>query len=250
MTLANKWGLTSNKLKIIAIVSMLIDHFGAVILYHATSYASGAQSLFPYANELYYGCRIIGRIAFPIFAFLIVEGSRHTKDSKKYLFRIFLFALISEVPFDLAIRSKVWDLGLQNVFLTLFFGLAAIICMDKLNVLKGISHEIKVIGDFILSVSAMGLAYYLKTDYGFQGVLVILIFYFLYDENGMYIKKVTACLLAFLTLFGGLESFCFPAFIFIFLYNGKKGKKMKYFFYLFYPLHLIMLYFIWIYLLK
>lgn len=250
MTLANKWGLTSNKLKIIAIVSMLIDHIGAVVLYHMTGYANGMQPLFPYANELYYGCRIIGRTAFPIFAFLIVEGSRHTKDPKKYLFRIVLFALFSEVPFDLAIRSSLWDLGLQNVFFTLFCGLAAIICMDKLKLVKGISYEIKVVGYFLLSAGAMGAAYYLKTDYGFQGVLVILIFYFLYDENGLYIKRITACLLAFLTLFGGLESLCFPAFIFICFYNGKKGNKMKYFFYLFYPLHLIMLYFIWIYLLK
>ncbi|NLC03985.1 MAG: TraX protein, partial [Tissierellia bacterium] len=91
-------------LKIIALISMVIDHYGAI-------FQSGI--------DIY---RIIGRLAFPIYAFLLVEGYTHTRDVKKYGRRLLIFALVSELPFDLAFYGKL-SFTHQNIFFTLFIGL-------------------------------------------------------------------------------------------------------------------------------
>ena len=99
------FGLSSFALKCIALITMIIDHVGAI--------------LYPEARVL----RIIGRIAFPIYAFLVAEGFYHTKNVKKYMLRLLLFALVSEIPFDLALTGQILEFGHQNVFFTLFAGL-------------------------------------------------------------------------------------------------------------------------------
>ena len=101
------FGLDGFVLKSIAMVAMLIDHMGAV--------------LFPQ----YLGMRMIGRIAFPIYCFLLVEGAMHTSDIRKYELRLFLFALVSELPFDLAFQGTI-DFNHQNVFFTLLLGVIGI----------------------------------------------------------------------------------------------------------------------------
>lgn len=132
-----KKGITGSTLKIIAIIFMLIDHAAAVILARqlmATGYMEAMQSgeladamgwLMDHL-VLFYSydfMRMAGRIAFPIFCFMIVEGFQKTRDVKKYLARLAVFALISEIPFDLAVTGKVFAWGHQNVFFTLFLGL-------------------------------------------------------------------------------------------------------------------------------
>lgn len=97
-------GLNSFQLKCIAVITMIIDHTGAV--------------LFPDNMTL----RYIGRIAFPIFCFLLVEGFFHTRDVRKYMLRLGMFAVISEIPYDLAFRDTVIEFEHQNVFFTLFIG--------------------------------------------------------------------------------------------------------------------------------
>ena len=98
-------GLFNNfTLKMIAIISMLTDHVGCI--------------LFP--DELIF--RAIGRIAFPIFCFLVVEGFFHTRNTWNYLMRLCIFAILSEIPFDLAFFGKVFYLQKQNVFMTLALG--------------------------------------------------------------------------------------------------------------------------------
>ncbi|WP_461817744.1 TraX family protein, partial [Faecalimonas sp.] len=99
-----KLGINSFQLKIIAIIAMIIDHIG----------------LFFFPEHILF--RIIGRISFPIFAFLIVEGFYHTRDIWKYMFRLGVFAVLSEIPFDLLTTGKVFDLRHQNVFFTLLIG--------------------------------------------------------------------------------------------------------------------------------
>jgi len=111
-------------LKTIASVSMLIDHIGAVF----------------YAPLFF---RWIGRVAFPIYAFLIAQGCKYTKNINKYLFRLGIFALISEIPFDLAFNSMSQNLcsninflRYTNIFYTLFLGVACIAVYEKLKVKK------------------------------------------------------------------------------------------------------------------
>ena len=104
-------GLSGSTLKIIEMVTMLIDHIGAAVL--ARMIIAGNADLY----DAYRTLRMIGRIAFPIFCFLLIEGFQHTKNAKKYAERLFLFAAISEIPFDLAFSAKVLEFQYQNVFL-------------------------------------------------------------------------------------------------------------------------------------
>ncbi len=208
-------GLNSFQLKWIAIATMLIDHVGAV--------------LFPYEM----GFRIIGRISFPIFCFLLAEGFFHTKDVKRYMLRLFIFALISEVPYDLAFRGEIWYQERQNVFFTLFLGVFLLYLM-------------KMSSGFLLKFGeaffVMYMAEFLCTDYGGRGILLILIYYVLREKKG-----INVCAGAAWNLLYGwrmIQNYGMLAAPFLALYNGKRGPKLKYFFYVFYPAHLLVLYYL------
>ena len=211
-TLFKKWGINGFTLKWIAMISMLIDHTGMV--------------LFPQYRIL----RIIGRLAFPIYCFLLVEGAVHTSDMRKYLGRLFLFALISEIPYDLACSGQLWDFSSQNVFFTLFLGLSAIfVLQSQLNKAYGA----------VLVVALILAAQYIHTDYGGFGVFVILLFYVFRERLFL---KTAAFIVLDLFFYGGMQSYAVVSLIPILCYNGKRGPGMKYLFYLFYPVHLLVLY--------
>ena len=208
--------MSSFHLKMVAIITMLIDHIGSVV--------------FPEFIIL----RIIGRLAFPLFAFLITEGYRHTSNFSKYLIRLSIFALISQYPFWLAFG---FDSRL-NIFFTLTFGLLAIYLSEKY--------------ENILPVIILALfADVISTDYGAFGILLIyLIHIFRDDFNKMF--GYISLLYAGFFLVGGLmvetnavyyylQIFALSSFLFIKLYDGRQGPKLKYFFYLFYPVHLLIL---------
>lgn len=212
--------MTANKLKLIAITTMLIDHIAAMFLWGDSSY---------------FILRMIGRIAFPIFAFLIAEGYVRTRDVKKYAIRLLIFAFISEIPFNLAFGNKIFYLGHQNVFFTLFLGLLAIISYNYFNY----EYREPILGFF--SVVAIGyLAALLNTDYGLFGVAMIFIFY-VYRNNFRAIAIVIAIINIYMW---GLQPFAIMALPLIYLYNNQKGKQLKYLFYVFYPAHLFILWLI------
>ena len=205
-------------LKIIAITTMLIDHIGCI--------------LFP--DVIIF--RAIGRIAFPIFCFLIVEGFFHTRNTWNYLIRLFVFAIVSEIPFDLAFHGTLFYWQSQNVFFTLALGLCALFCLEELNNRRVFAIPFSLI---------IAIAYFSNCDYGAGGVLLICVFY-LTKEN-----KIIQCLLIALLLylcFGTFELYGLIALIPILLYNGKRGPSIKMFFYWFYPIHLLALYLITAYL--
>ncbi len=211
--------LDGRTLKLIACLCMLIDHLGA--------------SCFSSVMVL----RIIGRLAFPIYCFLLVEGAVHTHDMKKYILRMGIFALISEIPFDLALFHRVIYPGHQNVFFTLGLGLLAIWFIEH-----PIEHlEIPDnLYKFLVIIAAGLIAEFLNTDYGFTGVAVICVFYHLREQPQL--KYPIAALL--LAAMGGVEVYAVPALIPILLYNGQRGrqtKAMQYGFYIFYPAHLLLL---------
>lgn len=170
--------------------------------------------------------RFIGRIAFPIFCFLLVEGFMHTSNRKKYALRLFLFAFISELPFDLALFNSPVDWGYQNVFFTLLIGLLVIWAMDAVRKSKfqiPLQLTAILVGGF--------LAWFLKTDYDYKGILLIVILYiFRYDRK---LRTIAGCISLL------WEAPACLAFLPINLYNGKRGLSLKYFFYAFYPLHLL-----------
>ncbi len=218
-------------LKMIAIVTMFIDHTAAILI--------------PSDSTAYIICRSIGRLAFPIFCFLLVEGFLHTRNVKKYLARLGIFALISEIPYDLAFSNKALHYGYklqQNIFFTLFIGLAVIYLMSIIDskfaknvfICKGL--------DCLIVISGCTLATILATDYEFMGVLLIVAFY-VFRSNKFLLTL--AVLLVNISFGLGLQVLAALSMLFIFYYNGKRGLQgNKYIFYIFYPTHILLLYLI------
>lgn len=224
-------GISSGSLKIIAIITMLIDHIGAAVVWRYLNF-TGDWSLY----SLYYAMRQIGRIAFPIYCFTLIEGLERTRHRGKYLGRMFAFALISEIPFDLAFKSQIIEFAYQNVFFTLAIALTAMIGLEWVRE-KNQSPIRQSVLNFLIIASAMILAYVMKTDYDCPGVCCILLMYF-FRKNRK--AELIVGYMAFLILLG--EWAAFPAFIALAFYRGRKGFSAKYFFYGFYPVHLLILY--------
>ena len=244
--------MSSLVIKIIACATMLLDHWG----YLMKSYGIGS---FEVADIF----RSIGRISFPLFAFLIGEGFKHTKNPVRYAFRLFLAGLISEIPYDLCFhRSYSYD-GL-NVMFTLLFALFALIFSDLC--IK--SQDKKMRWLFVVPpFAAAFVADNLGSDYGLWGVILIFLFYLIDGDSikrkillfpavlifasRYYILSYTSN--ASVSSWGETQILALFAFIPLLLYNGKKGHEFKskiarkaeqYAFYLFYPAHLLLLYYV------
>lgn len=247
-----KKGIPGSTLKLIAITTMLIDHIGAAILERmlvnngilGIDYSNLENSMGFFQSNAFLliadmVLRLIGRLGFPIFCFLLIEGFTHTRNVWKYAFRLFLFAFISEVPFDLAFNGTVFYMDYQNVFFTLFLGLCALIVIkfieDKMNNL--VLRYLLIIPASILF---MLLAYLLKTDYAAMGVLTIIVMYLL--RNKKVLEMAAGCII--LTVMSLMEITSFFTLIPVSKYNGERGLKLKYVFYAFYPVHLFILYLI------
>ena len=188
-------GITGSTLKIIAMITMLIDHIGATIVLQLVQRNSDNFDAFGNVRMtgmviLYYVLRGIGRLAFPIFIFLLLEGFQYTHNRFLYIGRLLLFAIISEIPFDLAVnlstnsilKGHVLEFTSQNVFFTLAIGMIVLTVLEGLRVLQ-IDTILKTI--LIVGVTALGaaLAYALHTDYGAIGVLAICAAYGIKKRN-------------------------------------------------------------------
>ena len=159
-----------------------------------------------------------------------IEGFFHTSSKKKYAIRLFLFALLSEFPFDYALFDSPVNLGYQNVFFTLFLGLLTIWGIDTLCHRAG-NQTFLWIGKILIAAAGCLAAWLLQTDYDYKGIILILLLYLFHDQ------KFLCTLVSCLSLLW--EAPACLAFIPINLYNGKRGISLKYFFYLFYPVHLL-----------
>ena len=204
--------LDSFQLKCIAIVSMALDHTGAVL----------------YPSQIWLRC--LGRIAFPIFCFLIMEGFFHTHDVRRYMGRLGVFALISEIPYDLAFRGVPLEYAHQNVFFTLLIGIGMVVLLER-------NREWPV--KAVILLLAMWLAVLIRSDYNFRGVLLIFVFYIFHESRWL---AVTAGGLWNFLYQGVIQKYGVLSVLPLALYNGERGRKMKYFFYIFYPAHLLLLY--------
>ena len=177
----------------------------------------------------------IGRMAFPLFAFLITEGFTHTHDRKKYGINLFIFALISEIPWNLAHTGELFY-GRQNVFFTLLLGYIGLCALDHYK------NDYKKMT--IALASLLGVSLLLRADYTCFGFGFIILLHLLKDRRMM---AIIGCCMLPSRWIGGL------AFIPILMYNGERGfakaKWTKYAFYIFYPLHLLILYLVRTYIL-
>lgn len=230
--------LNGNQLKLIAVLSMLLDHIGYILrvgLEQEPGIATG-NLLYDYARPV---LLLTGRIAFPIFAYLLMEGFYHTRNRKNYILRVGIFGLISEIPFNLFLSGSPFYSGHQNVFLTFFLGLCMMAAIEAIR--RHIFGEPGLMMQLAVVVAACGLAWILKTDYQYCGIMLIAIFYW-FRENPRW-----QCLLGFIWQINFetgllLRSGLLISFLLLFLYNGERGKrKIGYFFYIFYPVHLLVL---------
>ncbi len=232
--------LSSFALHIIAMILMLGDHMWATVI--------------PGNDWL----TLIGRIAFPIFAFMIVEGYFYTKSFKKYLLRLLIFALISEIPFNLMHEGSVFSLFAQNVLWTFLISLLCMKLLDKIRAKMKWWFSIPLCALVILLFTL--IAMFTFVDYMHYGLWMALVFYF-FRGNKWYHYLGQAAGIGYINLFA-IQGRVFPmeifgfvfnipqqgaaifALLFIWLYHGRRGyhgKLTKYAFYAFYPLHMLIL---------
>lgn len=211
--------------KYIAFTSMFIDHFNKAII---TPFLTGTGPL----NVITRIFDILGRIAFPIFAFMIVEGFFKTKSRWKYLRNLLVFATISEIPYDMFQSAVFINTRSQNILWGLALGLFTIMVIDKLK------ERIKkrplwiFVSIIIVALSSLG-SMLISSDYEYYAIIIIYIYYLFYD------KILLASGLGFLVIIK--EIYAILGFATVLLYNGEKGKQNKIFNYLFYPVHLLVL---------
>ena len=225
-------GISGSWLKLIACVSMLIDHTASHVFRwmdwaYYVFFQIGHREITPY----FIMRSVIGRWAFPLFAFLIVEGFLHTHDRKRYGMNLLGFALISEIPFNLVhVNRFFWPV--QNVFFTLLLGYLGLCVIERYR------EDMKQLVKYLVPLFVASIL--LRSDYGCAGFGFILMLYLLRNNKLLMSIVGTGALPS--TIFSGM------AFIPIWFYNGERGfvrgKVLKYAFYAFYPIHLLVLYFI------
>lgn len=221
--------MSGSFLKLIACIVMLLDHVAAFMPGLFTDISEPLFSIAGKAITVRMLLHYIGRTAFPIFAFLITEGFIHTRNKKRYAMNLLLFALISEIPWNLVHCNEIFH-PRQNVFFTLLLGYLGIYSIEYFKE----DRRSTVAALLILFVTS----FILRADYGCFGFGFIILLYLLRDRK-LLMAIIGSCILPSRWIGG-------TAFIPILLYNGKrgfaKGKWIKYAFYIFYPLHLFLIY--------
>ena len=251
-------GLDSFTLHILAISFMILDHSWNVF----------------FVNQNQIWMNLLGRLAFPIFAFMLVEGFYKTKNRSKYLKRIFIFAVISEIPFNLLVSTSVFGspsifFPYNNVLWTFGIALYMLVLFEKIKNKDNLPVTVKIFGKIIISILAMFITRLIGSDSLEYGIMMVLVFYFFRSKKWWnFIAQVI--LLAWINIFLILgynvtlncfgneinvssQSFAIFSLVFIWLYNGKQGihnKITKYMFYSFYPLHLLLIVMIYIFINK
>lgn len=207
MILVQGKGLSGSALKVIALVSMTLDHIACYLMDNGLAYDA---------------MRTIGRMAFPIFAFLLVEGYAHTRSVRKYAVNLFVFALVSDIPWWLLNHDNT-----HNVFFTLLLGLVVMEGMNKI--------DNKPLLLCVLMAAVCGMATWVHVDYEYSGILLICAFYIFRTNN------VTKSLLATLFMYQYGVIGLWLGLAVILCYNGQRGfingQYAKYLCYAYYPLH-------------
>lgn len=225
--------ISQEGLKLLACVTMLLDHIAYSLVAHM-----------PEQGMLYYTLRTIGRLAFPIYAFLLAEGFCHTRDRKKYALRLFAGVLLAELPYDL-MSAGAFSWAQQSVMVTLFLGFLALTAMEACR---------NFYWKPVAALPFLILAELACSDYGWQGVLLILLFAMSRGYYGRNIIRFGGMLVIFHTMpsvaltVGNiaipLQALGSLSILFIANYDGRKltaSRAVQWAFYLFYPVHMLIL---------
>lgn len=238
-----KWSISSAVLHIIAMTLMLCDHLWGTLL----------------PAQEWLTC--IGRMAFPIFAFMVVEGYTHTSNLKRYMDRMFIFAVIAEIPFDLMVGGTVFYPYHQNVIWTFWISLFFIKWIEKVKSKLSVSYPLEIglvfIG-FVVGFATM-------VDYYGVGILTVLMFYYLRDKSDKkkrWLVRICQVFCMYILNVEMMGGYCYDVSVFgwlieipqqaiamfslipIWLYQGRQGihnKAFQYFCYAFYPMHMLIL---------
>lgn len=269
-----KISLSNAVIKNIAYLTMLVDHFFAVVFMEIIRQRSMAGYDTDLIRQVYSAGRAVGRISFILFAYLVSEGFVHTKSRLKYLLRLGLFAIVSEIPFDLAFSGQLIDYSSQNIFFTLFISVLVLAVWEWVgeNIRRLCksrerrdAYQCICTGALRMAQSGAvllgcGAALALRTDYKYMGVLLIFTFYILRDKPPFVKIMPAACVMflgtwsanmlryagayttSYLFWFSMRELYGLFAFIPIAMYDGTKGRQLpKAVCYGFYPVHLLVL---------
>lgn len=216
--------LTGNSLKMIAVMAMVIDHTCKIVLqwllsnYWGVMVDTGKLSWEQFEKIDYFirfDLQSIGTIAFPLFCFLLAEGFQHTRNKKRYIGLMLVFALISEIPFDIGFFSRYslmegtfpFYLKYQNVFFTLFLGLLTLACLERCSCKSQVrTDKIKSVVLQVVSVALFSvIAELIRCDYGIQGILFISAFYVCRSHR---VYQVLLFLLAYMGATGNQPTMC------------------------------------------
>ncbi len=210
-------------LKYIAMITMLLDHFNKALIY---PYLNGGVLLI--ISDIF---DILGRIAFPIFCYFVVEGFFKTKNRRKYMLYMLIFGIISEIPFDLFSTGTLFNINCNNIMFTFLLLLIMLCIIDKLkNKLPKffyIVFSIVIVAVFSLVAMLLGL------DYEHHAILSGYFFYLFYKNT---LLSIPFC---FISMYK--QPLSLIGYFLILTYNGERGNQNKIFNYLFYPTHLLIL---------
>ena len=204
--------LSASALKYLALLAMTADHIAVIC-------------------RPIPGFRTFGDLAFPLFAFLLVEGFFHTRDRRCYGRRLLLAAVVSEIPYDLAIRGKIWDFSSQNAMITMCICLVMLKCLDLFKETSGFTGGMLKV---LILIAAIVWVSIFRAEYGLCMVLHVFVFYVFESKNVL--KTVLGCIISLMYVTGPI------AFYGIWCYTGERKDRInKYVYYAFYPLHLLVL---------
>lgn len=234
--------ITADGLKIFAGIVMLIQSIGIIVIekgmIHLDRYTQAelSQALADDSNLMFLAglgsvLQLIGGLAVPVFAFLLVEGFRHTSSYQRYLLTMIVFALLSELPYDLANSSKIVDWSSQNALVTMCICLLMLYFLRMLAKKGSIAHSL---AQWLIVLCAIIWVTICRAEYGLCMVLLVAVFYIFYTRN--ILKTVLGGVISLLYVTGPL------AFYAVWFYNEERKDIIpKYVYYAFYPLHLFIL---------
>ena len=220
--------LSGAELKLIAIISMLADHVNKALIY---PYLESNHGFLAFISDVF---DIIGRIAFPLFCFMLVEGYFKTRNRKKYLLNLLLFGVISEVPFDMFTTASFFNMNWNNVMFTLALVLVTVCIIDTLKEKmqkrpKALWYLVSILIVLVMCIVSMSLS----LDYEHHAILIGYFFYLFHD------MPVFAIPFGYASMFK--EPWALLGFGLTLTYNGERGKQHKMLYYWFYPVHLLIL---------
>ena len=234
--------ITADGLKMFACIAMLIQTIGVAViekgLIHLDQYTQDSlnQAMAQDSRLMTLAgigsiMQLIGGMAIPVFTFLLVEGFRNTSDYKKYLLLMVLTAVISEIPYDLAVGGKIMDWSSQNAMVTMSICLIMLKCLDIFKDGSGFTGGLV---RMLIVLAAVIWVSLFRAEYGLCMVLLAAVFYVFYTQNVL--KTVLGCIISLMYITGHLS------FYGIWCYNGERKDRInKYVYYAFYPVHLLVL---------